>query len=106
MYFHEKNQEFNEDKYFPIGIKNSYSLYTNLALLLSDENPFVVKMLAMTMFLILSIKKNFQKEEVNDKQNKINTFISNLKNRSHSINDFDEELFNIMIDKAIQRIKN
>lgn len=36
-----------------------------------------------------------------DKQNKINTFISNLKNKSDSIADFDEELFNVMVDKAI-----
>lgn len=42
-----------------------------------------------------------QKEEVMDKRNKINTFISNLKNRSDSITDFDEELFNIMVDKAV-----
>ena len=42
-----------------------------------------------------------QKEEVMDKRNKINTFISNLKNRSDSITDFDEELYNIMVDKAV-----
>ena len=42
-----------------------------------------------------------QKDEVMDKRNKINTFISNLKNRSDSITDFDEELFNIMVDKAV-----
>lgn len=52
--------------------------------------------------LIKELKKlEHQKEEVNDKQNKINTFISNLKNKSDSIADFDEELFNVMVDKAI-----
>lgn len=52
--------------------------------------------------LIKELKElEHQKEEVNDKQNKINTFISNLKNKSDSIADFDEELFNVMVDKAI-----
>lgn len=36
-----------------------------------------------------------------DKQNKINTFISNLRNKGYAITEFDEELFNIMIDKAV-----
>ena len=52
--------------------------------------------------LIKELKElEHQKEEVNDKQNKINTFISNLKNKSDSIAEFDEELFNVMVDKAI-----
>lgn len=52
--------------------------------------------------LIKELKElEHQKEEVNDKQNKINTFIFNLKNKSDSIADFDEELFNVMVDKAI-----
>lgn len=52
--------------------------------------------------LIKELKElEHQKEKVNDKQNKINTFISNLKNKSDSIADFDEELFNVMVDKAI-----
>lgn len=59
LYFHEKNQEFNEDKYFPIGIKNSYTFYTNLALLLSDENPFVVKMACYDNVLNFKYKKEF-----------------------------------------------
>lgn len=42
-----------------------------------------------------------QKEEANDKRNKINTFISNLRSKSDAITEFDEELFNIMIDKAV-----
>lgn len=36
-----------------------------------------------------------------DKQNKINTFISNLRNKRDAITEFDKELFNIMIDKAV-----
>ena len=42
-----------------------------------------------------------QKEEVMDKRNKINTFISNLRSKSDAITEFDEELFNVMIDKAV-----
>ena len=42
-----------------------------------------------------------QKEEVMDKRNKINTFISNLRSKFHAITEFDEELFNVMIDKAV-----
>lgn len=42
-----------------------------------------------------------QKEEVMDKRNKINTFISTLKDKVDVISEFDEELFNIMIDKAV-----
>ncbi len=36
-----------------------------------------------------------------DKQNKINTFISNLRNKRDAITEFDKELFNIMINKAV-----
>ena len=36
-----------------------------------------------------------------DKRNKINTFISNLRSKSDAITEFDEELFNVMIDKAV-----
>lgn len=42
-----------------------------------------------------------QKEEVMDKRNKINTFISTLKDKVDVISEFDEELFNIMVDKAV-----
>lgn len=42
-----------------------------------------------------------QKEEVTDKRNKITTFISTLKDKVDLISEFDEELFNIMIDKAV-----
>ena len=43
----------------------------------------------------------YQKEEVMDKRNKINTFISTLKDKVGLISAFDEELFNIMVDKAV-----
>ena len=46
-------------------------------------------------------KLEHQKDEVIDKQNKINTFISNLRNKGDVITEFGEELFNIMIDKAV-----
>lgn len=42
-----------------------------------------------------------KKEEVMDKRNKINTFISNLRSKSDAITEFDEELFNVMIAKAV-----
>ena len=42
-----------------------------------------------------------QKEEVTDKRNKINTFISTLKKKANAISEFDEWLFNIMVDKAV-----
>ena len=52
--------------------------------------------------LIKELKElEHQKDKVMDKQNKINTFISNLKNKEDAITEFNEELFNIMVDKAI-----
>ena len=42
-----------------------------------------------------------QKEEVTDKRNEINTFISTLKKKANIISEFDDELFNIMVDKAV-----
>lgn len=42
-----------------------------------------------------------QKEEVTDKRNKITTFISTLKDKVDVISEFNEELFNIMVDKAV-----
>ena len=42
-----------------------------------------------------------QKEEVTDKRNEINTFISTLKKKANIICEFDDELFNIMVDKAV-----
>ena len=42
-----------------------------------------------------------QKDEVTDKRNKINTFISTLKKKANIISEFDDELFNIMVDKAV-----
>ena len=46
-------------------------------------------------------KLEHQKKEVINKQNKINSFISNLRNKRDAITEFDKELFNIMIDKAV-----
>lgn len=52
--------------------------------------------------LIKELKElEHQKEEVMDKRNKINTFISTLKYKVDVISEFDEELFNIMVDKAV-----
>ena len=52
--------------------------------------------------LIKELKElEHQKDKVMDNQNKINTFISNLKNKEDAITEFNEELFNIMVDKAI-----
>ena len=43
--------------------------------------------------LIKELKElEHQKEEVVDKRNKINTFISNLRSKSDVITEFDEEL--------------
>ena len=41
-----------------------------------------------------------EKEKVMDKRNKVSTFISNLRSKPDAITEFDEELFNIMINKA------
>ncbi len=52
--------------------------------------------------LIQKLKElEHQKDEGIDKQNKINTFISNLRNKGDGITEFDEELFYTMIDKAV-----
>lgn len=52
--------------------------------------------------LIKELKElEHQKEEVMDKRNKINSFISTLKYKVDVISEFDEELFNIMVDKAV-----
>ena len=52
--------------------------------------------------LIKELKElEHQKEEVMDKRNKISTFISTLKDKVDLISEFDKELFNIMIDKAV-----
>lgn len=59
LYFHEKGVEFNEDKYFSIGIRNSNSVFTNLALLLSDENPVIVKIACYDNVLDFKYKKEF-----------------------------------------------
>lgn len=52
--------------------------------------------------LVKKLKKlEHQKDEVIEKHNKINTFIANLRHKGNVITEFDEELFNIMIDKAV-----
>ena len=52
--------------------------------------------------LIKELKElEHQKEEVMDKRNKINTFILTLEDKVDVISEFDEELFNIMVDKAV-----
>ena len=52
--------------------------------------------------LVKKLKKlEHQKDEVIEKHNKINTFIANLRHKGIVITEFDEELFNIMIDKAV-----
>ena len=40
-------------------------------------------------------------EKLNNLSEETKSFISNLKNRSDSITEFNEELFNIMINKAV-----
>lgn len=52
--------------------------------------------------LIKELKElEHQKEEVMDKRSKINSFISMLKYKVDVISEFDEDLFNIMVCKAI-----
>ncbi len=58
-YFESMDFEFNEEKYFPIGIRNNDSKFTNLGLLLSDENPIVVKMACYDNFLDFKFKREF-----------------------------------------------
>lgn len=72
-------------------------------LLASDDiNEKQLNLEAKYNTLVQKLKKlEHQKDEVIDTQNKINTFISNLRNKGYAITEFDEELFNIMIDKAV-----
>mgnify|MGYP001774205907 CR=1 FL=1 len=66
------------------------------------DNEKQLKLEAKYDALVQKLKKlEHQKDEVIDKQNKINTFILNLRNKGDVITEFDEELFNIMIDKAV-----
>ena len=41
------------------------------------------------------------RDEANGKRNKIQTFITSLKDRGTAIEEFDVELFNVMISKAV-----
>lgn len=54
--FKKCNKEFSEEKYRLLGLRDRRSLYTNLAMLLSDQNPYTIKVavfsnLANTNFL-------------------------------------------------------
>ena len=94
-----------EDKIKEVN-KNIESVVNDVEILIhSSKEKDMIKQKRLELKcddLIKELKElEHQKEEVNDKQSKINTFISNLKNRSDSITDFDEELFNVMVDKAI-----
>ena len=94
-----------EDKIKEVN-KNIESVVNDVEILIhSSKEEDVIKQKRLELKyddLIKELKElEHQKEEINDKQSKINTFISNLKNRSASITDFDEELFNVMVDKAI-----
>ena len=67
-----------------------------------DANEKQANLEAKYDALVQKLKKlEHQKEEVMDKRNKINTFISTLKDKVDVISEFDEELFNIMVDKAV-----
>ena len=67
-----------------------------------DANEKQANLEAKYDALVQKLKKlENQKEEVMDKRNKINTFISTLKDKVDVISEFDEELFNIMVDKAV-----
>ena len=75
-------------------------IHTSLAS--DDINELQLNLEAKYDTLVQKLKKlEHQKDEVIDTQNKINTFISNLRNKGYAITEFDEELFNIMIDKAV-----
>ena len=59
-YYDYKNINFIEEKMFTIGLKNNKNQYTNLGLLISDENPMVVKMAAYDKDLNFKYKKEFK----------------------------------------------
>lgn len=42
-----------------------------------------------------------RKDEANEKRNRIETFIASLRERGEAIAGFDEELFNVMVEKAV-----
>lgn len=75
-------------------------IHTSLAS--DDINEQQLNLEAKYDTLVQKLKKlEHQKDEVIDTQNKINNFISNLRNKGYAITEFGEELFNIMIDKAV-----
>lgn len=42
-----------------------------------------------------------QRDEANDKRNRIAAFISSLRDKGNAITEFDEELFNVMVRQAV-----
>ncbi len=50
---------------------------------------------------VKKLKELERKKKANDKQTKIETFITSLKDKGDVITEFDEGLFNIMINKAV-----
>lgn len=50
---------------------------------------------------VKKLKELERKKKANDKQTKIETFITSLKDKEDVITEFDEGLFNIMINKAV-----
>lgn len=60
-----KKLEFNERKLRTLGIKNKYGQFTNLGLLLSDENPIVIKFAVYGKDLNFLVKEEFSGSIVN-----------------------------------------
>ena len=94
-----------EDKIKEVN-KNIESVVNDVEILIhssKEEDTIKQKRLELKHDDLLKELKELehQKDKVMDKQNKINSFISNLKNKEDAITEFDEELFNIMVDKAI-----
>lgn len=95
----EKIKKLHEDIE---AVVNEVEVLIHSSLISDDANEKQLNLEAKYDALVQKLKKlEHQKDEVIDKQNKINTFISNLKNKGDAITEFDEELFNIMIDKAV-----
>lgn len=55
-----KHIDFEERNFLSLGILNKNNKYTNLGLLISDENPVVVKFAKYDSKLDFIIKKNLQ----------------------------------------------
>lgn len=59
IYFRSKNVEFGKDNYLTLGITNLNGKYTNLGLLMSEENPIEVKFASYDEHLNFLKKKEF-----------------------------------------------